>query len=83
MVNKMLNIIIGRPEGEVYETARYFDALFEEEWMNHDIIKDIVKDIDESEMVSSRLIQNDTYGSFSPKRFIGRNKDINTHVKFP
>lgn len=71
MVNKMLNVIIGRSEGEVYETTRYFDALFEEEWMNHDIIKDIIKDIDKSEMVSSRLIQNDTYGSFSPKDLSG------------
>lgn len=56
----MLNVIIGRPEGEIYETARYFDALFEEEWMEHEIVKDIIKDIDESDMISSRLIQNDT-----------------------
>lgn len=81
--NKMLNVIIGRPEGEVYETARYFDALFEEEWMNHDIIKYIIKDIDESEMVSSRLIQNDTYGSFSPKDLSGGTKTLILMLNFP
>lgn len=83
MVNKMLNVIIGRPEGELYETARYFDALFEEEWMNHDIIKDIIKDIDKSEMVSSRLIQNDTYGSFSPKDLSGGTKTLILMLNFP
>lgn len=79
----MLNVIIGRPEGEVYETARYFDALFEEEWMNHDIIKDIIKDIDKSEMVSSRLIQNDTYGSFFPKDLSDGTKTLILMLNFP
>lgn len=58
----MLQILIGRPEEEIYETARYFNALFEEEWMEHQIIKDIIKYVDESEMISPRLIYNETWG---------------------
>lgn len=79
----MLNVIIGRPEGEIYETARYFDALFEEEWMDHPIVKEIIKDVDESEMISSRLIQNDDWGAFSPKDLSGGTKTLILMLNFP
>lgn len=79
----MLQILIGRPEEEIYETARYFNALFEEEWMEHQIIKDIIKYVDESEMISPRLIYNETWGSFSPKDLSGGTKTLILMLNFP
>lgn len=79
----MLNIIMGRPEGEIYETARYFNALFEEEWMEHEIIKDIIKDVDESDMISNKLIQNDIWGTLSPKDLSSDTKTLILMLNFP
>lgn len=79
----MLNVIMGRPEGEIYETARYFNALFEEEWMEHEIIKDIIKDVDESDMISNKLIQNDIWGTLSPKDLSSDTKTLILMLNFP
>ena len=62
----MLNVTFGdmfNTENYIYDTALYFDNVFQDKWITSDLGKAIIKDIDKSEVVSAHVIESPVLGA--------------------
>ena len=70
----MLNIYYGDMEEAVYNTAVYFKNTYEDNWITEPIVRDIIKDVDKSEVIDSNLIESPVLGKISPLALSGGTK---------
>ena len=63
----MLKIILGNMDDVVYNTSVYFKNTYKEEWLTDDFSKEMIKDVDKSTVVSSRIIDSPVLGAITPK----------------
>ena len=49
----MLNIIYGDVKNSIYNTSIYFKNSYESEWLDAELAKKMIKDIDDSEVLSA------------------------------
>ena len=66
----MLKIFLGNMGGVIYHPPTYFDNQYEDEWITDPLTKEMVKDVDQSEVISSRLIDSPVLGPVSVKELI-------------
>ena len=62
----MLKIYFGETEGEIYNPRLYFANQYEDEWITSDLSKEMIKDVDKSEVVSSHVIESPVLGAITP-----------------
>ncbi|MCF2641965.1 MAG: DUF4869 domain-containing protein [Lachnospiraceae bacterium] len=67
----MLKIILGNMDDVVYNTSVYFKNTYKEEWLTDDFSKEMIKDVDKSTVVSSRIIDSPVLGAITPKELSG------------
>ena len=67
----MLKIILGNMDDVVYNTSVYFKNTYKEEWLTDDFSKEMIKDVDKSTVVSSRIIDRPVLGAITPKELSG------------
>ncbi|MBQ9606755.1 MAG: DUF4869 domain-containing protein [Lachnospiraceae bacterium] len=67
----MLNIYFGSTENEIFNPSVYFDNRHEPEWLINALSKEMIHDIDKSEVVGPNLIQSPVLGPISPERLSG------------
>ena len=67
----MLKIIFGNMDDVVYNTSVYFKNTYKEEWLTDDFSKEMIKDVDKSTVVSSRIIDSPVLGAITPKELSG------------
>ena len=67
----MLKIILGNMDDVVYNTSVYFKNTYKEEWLTDDFSKEMIKDVDKSTVVSSRIIDSPILGAITPKELSG------------
>ena len=72
----MLNIIFGEVENCVYNTEVYFRNTFDDAWIVSDIAKQIIKDIDKSEVISATCIESPVLGQITPELLSGGTKTL-------
>lgn len=72
----MLNIYLGEMKEAIYHPPTYFDNRYEDEWITAPLSVEMIKDIDQSEVVSERLIQSPVLGSISVKEISGGVKTL-------
>ncbi len=72
----MLTIIYGDAPQSVYNTNVYFKNTYEPEWFESDIAKKMVKDVDDSDVVSGECINSPVLGQISPERLSGGVKTL-------
>ena len=61
----MLRINFGSLPDEIYNTEMFYENQYDRNWVMDDFAKEIIKDIDSSEVIAPDLIKNDIFGSFS------------------
>lgn len=61
----MLRIYFGSLPDEIYNTEMFYENQYDRNWVMDDFAKEIIKDIDSSEVIAPDLIKNDVFGSFS------------------
>ena len=61
----MLRINFGSLPDEIYNTEMFYENQYDRNWVMDDFAKEIIKDIDSSEVIAPDLIKNDVFGSFS------------------
>ena len=61
----MLRINFGSLPDEIYNTEMFYENQYDRNWVMDDFAKEIIKDIDSSEVIGPDLIKNDIFGSFS------------------
>ena len=62
----MLNIYYGKMQEAIYNTAVYFKNSYEEEWITAPLTKEMVKDIDQSVVLDSGVIDSPVLGKIPP-----------------
>ena len=60
----------------IYDPDMYFDNTYDEEWLISDIAKEIIKDIDKSEVLGENCIASPILGLISPKDISGGAKTL-------
>ena len=72
----MLNNIFGDAPNTVYHPPTYFDNTYEDSWLEQPLAKEMVQDIDKSEVVGPHLIESPVLGPVSPKELSGGVKTL-------
>lgn len=72
----MLKIVFGETAGAVYHPPTYFDNRYEDEWITDPLSVKMIKDIDNSDVVSARLIQSPVLGAIPVKDISGGVKTL-------
>lgn len=72
----MLTIIYGDVPTSIYNTNVYFKNTYDEEWLASDLAKEIIKDVDKSDVVSDECIVSPVLGQIPPERLSGGVKTL-------
>lgn len=72
----MLSIYLGDCDKEIYNPPVYFINQYEDDWLETDLAKKMIKDIDKSEVVGPHLIQSPVLGPISPRELSGGVKTL-------
>lgn len=67
----MLNIRFGFDEECIRDIDLYFDNVYEEIWLEDDLVKKMVLDVDQSEIVGNQLIVSPVLGQIPPEKLSG------------
>lgn len=72
----MLTIIYGDVENSIYNTNVYFKNTYEPEWIESELAKKMIKDVDDSDVLSGECINSPVLGQIPPKRLSGGVKTL-------
>ena len=72
----MLTIIYGDAKNSIYNTNIYFKNTYDAEWIESDLAKKIIKDVDDSEVLGGECIQSPILGQIPPERLSGGVKTL-------
>ena len=72
----MLKVYMGELENEIYNPSMYFANQYDDEWIIDELCKEMIKDIDKSEVVNSRIIDSPVLGPITPKELSGGVKTL-------
>ena len=72
----MLRIWCGYCEGEVELPDGYFNSLYEDEWFNDAFVKEMVLDVDKTEIISPNLAVSPVLGAIPPTQISGGVKSL-------
>ena len=72
----MLHIYFGDVVGEVYNPSSYFINQYEDEWITDDLSKEMIRDVDRSDVVSARVIDSPVLGAITPRELSGGVKTL-------
>ena len=72
----MLTIIYGEAENSIYNTNVYFKNTYEPEWIESELAKKIIKDVDDSDVLSGECIKSPVLGQIPPERLSGGVKTL-------
>ena len=72
----MLKIIYGKTDAIIRCPSVYFNNTYEPEWLNDEFVKEMIRDVDKSEVIGPRLINSPFLGPISPKELSGGVKTL-------
>ena len=72
----MLTIIYGDVENCIYNTNVYFKNTYEPEWIESELAKKMIKDVDDSDVLSGECINSPVLGQIPPERLSGGVKTL-------
>ena len=75
-VSGMLTIIYGDAPQSVYNTNVFFKNTYEPEWFETDIAKKMIRDVDDSDVLSGECINSPVLGQIPPERLSGGVKTL-------
>ena len=72
----MLYIRFGTTNNTIIGIDRHFNAVFEREWFNNELVREMIKDIDKSVVISGSAIKSPILGPISPRELSGGVKTL-------
>ncbi len=72
----MLSIYFGDMENAIYNTTVFFKNTFRSEWLNDDFIKEMIRDVDSSEVLGNGAIKSPVLGVIAPYTLSGGVKTL-------
>ncbi|MDY3143776.1 MAG: DUF4869 domain-containing protein [Succinivibrionaceae bacterium] len=67
----MLHVWLGDRTGEVYNPSGYFINQYDDEWITATLSREMIKDVDQSEVISERIIDSPVLGPITPRELSG------------
>lgn len=72
----MLNIYYGDMPEAIYNTAVYFKNTYEDHWITDSFAKQMIRDVDQSEVIDSGVIDSSVMGKIPPTSLSGGVKTL-------
>ena len=72
----MLSVYLGDCDKEIYNPPVYFINQYEDAWLEADLAKKMILDVDKSEVIGPHLIQSPVLGPISPRELSGGVKTL-------
>ena len=72
----MLTVIYGDEPRSIYNTNVYFKNTYESEWLESELAKKMIQDVDDSEVLSGECIKSPVLGQIPPERLSGGVKTL-------
>lgn len=72
----MLNIYFGDMPESIYNTNVYFNNTYKDRWITTPFSKEVIKAVDQSEVIDEKTILSPVFGNMSPKKLSGGVKTI-------
>ena len=72
----MLHIYFGDMDGEVYNPSNYFINQYEDEWITDVLSREMIADVDRSQVVSAHVIDSPVLGAITPRELSGGVKTL-------
>ena len=72
----MLKIYFGNMQEAIYNTSVYFKNDYEDEWIIDPFVKEMIKDVDSSEVMYSGVIDSPVLGKIPPVKLSGGVKTL-------
>ena len=67
----MLKIRFGTTEDTIRKVSKFFDVELENHWLEDQMVRDMIKDVDKSEVIEGRNIESSVLGAITPKELSG------------
>lgn len=64
----MLHIYFGDMPDAIYNTSVYFNNTYKDSWITDQITKDMIKAVDNSDVIDAKTIMSPIFGNMSPKK---------------
>lgn len=72
----MLNVFFGNMPEAVYNTAVFFKNDYEDEWITDPLVKEMIRDVDHSEVIDNGVIDSPVLGKIPPLGLSGGVKTL-------
>jgi hypothetical protein len=72
----MLHVYFGFMDHEIYNPEAYFGNQYEDEWITKPLSKEMIKDVDKSDVIAPRIIDSPVLGGITPKELSGGVKTL-------
>ena len=72
----MLNVFFGNMPEAVYNTAVFFENDYEDEWITDSLVKEMIRDVDHSEVIDNGVIDSPVLGKIPPLGLSGGVKTL-------
>lgn len=72
----MLSVFYGDMPQAIYNPVVYFKNTYTDEWITDDLVKNMIQDVDRSQVLSPRIIDSPVLGSISPLELSGGVKTL-------
>lgn len=72
----MLSIYFGDMPEAIYNTSVYFQNQYADGWITSDLSKQMIRDVDHSEVISAQLIESPVLGAIPPTQLSGGVKTL-------
>ncbi len=79
----MLSIYYGDMPEAIYNPARFFKNSYKDDWITDELSKQMIKDVDKSEVIGARVIDSPVLGGISPRELSGGVKTLIDIYKCP
>ena len=53
------------------DAPAYFDNVYEDEWLEDDLVKEMIRDVDHSEVLTPHIIESPVLGAITPRELSG------------
>ena len=83
MVSEMLRVWFGDRENAIYNTSVFFKNRYKDEWITEDFSREVIQDVDRSEVIDANNILSPVLGNISPLQLSGGVKALILMKHFP
>ena len=79
----MLRVWFGDRENAIYNTSVFFKNRYKDEWITEDFSREVIQDVDRSEVIDANNILSPVLGNISPLQLSGGVKALILMKHFP